>query len=254
MKRNHPAFLSAALCLAMVPGVQALDSSHVYTALSQNQYLTIAAAGFVLFAIFVGVLYLVGSRNAVRTKMNPTLRPIFGILAVLYLLTGTLLLFIAGIVLIEPFVENQPFSDIVANFAYFFPNLVFGIIVTGALGLLLYLAGIYTVLMIKDTSDAKDARRKDYRIQQSGEIDEETAIRQPFSNLSYRVVTWETGEPLVDGKVNLESKNGVLVMVKYTDFQGDVHFGKLKGTNDDYYPYADGDKDREKYRIITTST
>ena len=186
--------------------------------------------------------------------MNPTVRPIFGILAVLYLLTGTLLLFIAGIVLIEPFVGSLPFSEVVVNFEYFFPNMVFGIIVTGAAGLLLYLAGIHTIFMIKDTPDVRDLRNKDYHIQETGEIDEETAVKQPFSNLSYRVVTWETGDPLVDGKVNLESKNGVLVMVKYTDFQGDVHFGKLKGTNDDYYPYVDGDKDRQEYRIITTST
>ncbi len=254
MKWNRPAFLSATLFLAMVPGVQALDSSHVYTALTQNQYLTIAVAGLVLFAIFVSVLYLIGSRHAVRTKMNPTVRPIFGILAVLYLLTGTLLLFIAGIVLIEPFVGSLPFSEVVVNFEYFFPNMVFGIIVTGAAGLLLYLAGIHTIFMIKDTPDVRDLRNKDYHIQETGEIDEETAVKQPFSNLSYRVVTWETGDPLVDGKVNLESKNGVLVMVKYTDFQGDVHFGKLKGTNDDYYPYVDGDKDRQEYRIITTST
>ncbi len=254
MKWNRPAFLSAILFLAMVPGVQALDSSHVYTALTQNQYLTIAVAGLVLFAIFVLVLYLIGSRHAVRTKMNPTVRPIFGILAVLYLLTGTLLLFIAGIVLIEPFVESLPFGEVVANFGYIFPNMVFGIIVTGAAGLLLYLAGIHTIFMIKDTPDVRDLRSKDYHIQETGEINEETAIKQPFSNLSYRVVTWESGEPLVDGKINLESKNGVLVMVKYTDFQGDVHFGKLKGTNDDYYPYVDGDKDRQEYRIITTST
>ncbi len=254
MKWNRPAFLSAILFLAMVPGVQALDSSHVYTALTQNQYLMIAVAGLVLFAIFALVLYLIGSRHAIRTKMNPTVRPIFGILAVLYLLTGTLFLFITGIVLIEPFFQSVPFVEVVANFGYIFPNMVFGIIVTGAAGLLLYLAGIHTIFMIKDTPDVRDLRNKDYHIQETGEINEETAIKQPFSNLSYRVVTWESGDPLVDAKIKLESKNGVLVMVKYTDFQGDVHFGKLKGTNDDYYPYVDGDKDRQEYRIITTST
>jgi len=254
MKRNHPAFLSAMLFLAMVPGVHALDSSHVYNALTGNQYLTIAVTGIVLFAIFVGILYLIGSRNAVRTKMNPTVRPIFGILAVMYLLTGTLLLFIAGIVLFEPFVDTTVFDEIVYNFEIYFPNLVFGIIVSGAAGLLLYLAGINTIIMMRDAPDVRDLRNKDYHIQETGTINEETAIKQPHSNLSYRVVSWETGEPMVDGKVNLETNTGVLVMVKYTDFQGDVNFGKLKGTNDDYYPYVDGDKDRQEYRLIATIT
>ncbi|WP_319642808.1 hypothetical protein [Methanovulcanius yangii] len=254
MKRNHPAFLSALLFIAMIPGVQALDSSHVYSTLSQNQYLTIAVAGLVLFAIFIAVLYMIGSRHAVRTKMNPTVRPIFGILAVMYLLTGTLLLFIAGIVLIEPFSDTAAFDEVVLNFQYYFPNIVFGIIATAAVGLILYLAGIYTIFMIKDTPEVKDLRTKDYHIQETGDIDEKTAIKQPYSNLSYRVLSWETGEPLVDGKVNLETTGGVLVMVKYTDFQGDVNFGKLKGTNDDYYPYVDGDKDRQDYRVIATIT
>ena len=108
--------------------------------------------------------------------------------------------------------------------------------------------------MMRDTPDVRDLSNKEYHIQESGEIDDESAVKLPYSNLSYRVVSWESGDPLVDGKVNLESKKGVLVMVKYTDFQGDVHFGKLRGTNDDYYPYVDGDKDRQEYRIINTST
>ena len=127
MNRHHPAFLSAMLFLAMVPGVQALDSSHVYNALTGNQYLTIAVTGLVLFVLFVAVLYFLGSRNAVRTKVNPTARPIFGILAVLFLLTGTLLLFITAIVLIEPFINTTSFDEIVYNFEVYFPNLVFNI-------------------------------------------------------------------------------------------------------------------------------
>ena len=72
-----------------------------------------------------------------------------------------------------------------------------------------------------------------------------------YIKLSFRVTEWGTEEPLSDGKIRLETKDGTLMMIKYTNSDGEVDFGKLRGTENDYYAYVEGDRERQEYRLVT---
>jgi hypothetical protein len=49
----------------------------------------------------------------------------------------------------------------------------------------------------------------------------------------------------------LETKDGTLMMIKYTDSAGEVDFGKLRGKEGDYFAYAEGDRERQEYRFVS---
>ncbi|WP_157199816.1 hypothetical protein [Methanogenium cariaci] len=87
---------------ALVMPVQAAGVQRIYDGLSANQYLQIMIAALILVAVFIGIFYVIGKRNARRTKVNPVARNVALILAILYLTVGTLLLITDFIVLIEP--------------------------------------------------------------------------------------------------------------------------------------------------------
>lgn len=182
--------------------------------------------------------------------MNPVTRNLGMILAILYLIVGTFLLVIDFIVLIEPYAATDAFTYVVQTFQYYFPELVFGIIIVGAAGLLLYLVGFYIMIFVRDSAKMVKATET-YRIQASSEVDPDvSAGKVEYSRLAYRVTSWDTGEPFSDGKIRLETKDGTLMMIKYTDFTGEVNFGKLRGREEDYYAYVEGDRERQEYRLV----
>ncbi len=76
--------------------------------------------------------------------------------------------------------------------------------------------------------------------------------RMDNSGIAFRVTDWETKEPLSDGKICLETKNGTLMMIKYTDFTGgEVDFGKLCAPGMTTMPMSKGDRERQVYRFVT---
>ncbi|GAB7014711.1 hypothetical protein JCM10550A_00770 [Methanogenium cariaci] len=236
---------------ALVMPVQAAGVQRIYDGLSANQYLQIMIAALILVAVFIGIFYVIGKRNARRTKVNPVARNVALILAILYLTVGTLLLITDFIVLIEPYVATDVFAYVVQIFRYYFPEIVFGIIIVGAAGLLLYLVGFYIMIFVQEPTEiVKDD--ESYHIRAPPEMETEVSReRMDNSGIAFRVTDWETKEPLSDGKICLETKNGTLMMIKYTDFTGEVDFGKLCGTGDDYYAYVEGDRERQVYRFVT---
>ena len=243
--------LCSGLLAAIAVPVQAADTQHVYEGLSTNQYLQIMIATLIMVAVFIGIFYLIGKRHSRRTNVNPVTRNIGMILAILYLVVGTFLLVIDFIVLIEPYAATDAFTYVVQTFQYYFPELVFGIIIVGAAGLLLYLVGFYIMIFVRD-SEKMEKDDKNYRIQAASEVDPDVSSgKVEYTKLVYRILAWDTGEPLVDGKIHLETKDGTLMMIKYTDFTGEVDFGKLRGREEDYYAYVEGDRERQEYRFIT---
>ncbi|KAF1078445.1 hypothetical protein [Methanogenium sp. MK-MG] len=236
---------------AIAVPVRAAGVHQVYDGLSANQYLEIMIAALILVAVFIGIFYFIGKRNTRRTKVNPVAKSLALILAILYLIVGTFLLITDFIVLIEPYVATDAFAYVVQIFRYYFPEPVFGIIIVGAAGLLLYLVGFYIMIFVRDsTGIVKDA--ESYHIQTSSAVDMDAGReRADHTRLAFRVTDWENGEPLSDGKICLETKDGTLMMIKYSDFTGEVDFGKLRGHEDDYYAYVEGDHERQEYRIVT---
>ena len=251
MKMRLGALSGSGLFAALIAPVQATDIKHVYNGLSTNQYLQIMIAALVLVGIFITIFYLIGKRRTRRTKVNPVTKNIGLILAIIYLIVGTFLLLIDFIVLIEPYVETDAFIYVVQTFQYYFPEMVFGIIIVGAAGLLLYLVGFYILIFVRDTI-VIDKSDESYHIQASSEVDTDVSKgKVKYTRLAFRVMEWDTGEPLTDGKIHLETKNGTLMMIKYTDYTGEVDFGKLRGSESDYYAYVEGDRERQMYRFIT---
>jgi hypothetical protein len=249
--------LAAPLCSGLlatlaVP-VQAAEIHHVYDGLSTNQYLQIMIATLVMVAVFIGILYFIGKRHSYRKSMNPVTKYLFMFLSIITLVFGTLLLVLVSIVLIEPYVATNVFGYVVTVFQYYFPEFVLGIIIFGATGLLLYLVGFYTMIFVLESTRMVKETEK-YRIQASSEVDLDVVKGNvEYSGLAYRVTSWDTGKPLSDGKIRLETKDGSLTMIKYTDSEGEVNFGKLRGREEDYYAYVEGDRERQEYRFITLS-
>lgn len=251
MKKRLGATLGSGLFTALVVPVQASDMQNVYNGLSTNQYLQIMIAALILVGVFIAAFYIIGKRQMRRTKVNPVTKNLGLILAILYLIVGTFLLLIDFIVLIEPYVGTDAFIYIVQTFQYYFPEMVFGIIIVGAAGLLLYLVGFYILIFVRET-EAIEKSDESYHIQASSEVDADVSKgKVEYTRLTFRVVEWDTGEPLTDGKIHLETKTGTLMMIKYTDYTGEVDFGKLRGKDTDYYAYVEGDRERQIYRFIT---
>ncbi|WAI02021.1 hypothetical protein [Methanogenium organophilum] len=245
------ALLGTGVFTALAAPVQASNMDYVSSGLSANQYLQIMIASLILVAVFIVIAYFIGKRNARRTKVNQVTKSLGFILAILYLIVGTFLLIIDFIVLIEPYVQIDAFIYTVQTFRYYFPEMVFGIIIVGAAGLLLYLVGLYILVFVRDT-ELVEKEKGAYHIQASPELDSEVSKGQvEYSRLKFRVTFWDTKEPLSDGKIHLETKEGTLMMIKYTDIMGEVDFGKLRGTEDDYYAYVEGDRERQEYRIVS---
>lgn len=245
------ALLGTGVFTAIAAPVQASNKTYISNSLDASQYLQIMIASLILVAVFIAVAYFIGKRNARRSKVNQVTKSLGMILAVIYLIVGTFLLIIDFIVLIEPYVQTDAFMYMAETFRYYFPEVVFGIIVTGAAGLLLYLVGLYILVFVRD-SEVVERGEEAYHIQASSELDSDVSKgKVEYSRLGFRVTSWDTKEPLVDGKIHLETKEGTLMMVKYTDSMGEVDFGKLRGREDDYYAYVEGDREREEYRFVT---
>ncbi len=250
MKFRLAAPLCSGLLAALAVPVQATDIHHVYDGLSTNQYLQIVIATVIMVAVFIGIFYLIGKRHSQRTNVNPFTRLLGMFLAILYLVVGTILLVIDFIVLIEPYVEIYAFAYIVQLFQYYFPDFVFGIIMVSAAGLLLYLVGFYIMIYMWESKTMGKSTEK-YRIQVSSELDPDVSKGNiAYFKLAYRVISWDTGEPIPDEKIRLETKEGTLMMIKYTDSAGEVDFGKLRGRDGDYFAYAEGDRERQEYRFV----
>ncbi|WFN33686.1 hypothetical protein L1S32_07475 [Methanogenium sp. S4BF] len=243
--------LCSGLLAALAIPVQAADTQHVYEGLSTNQYLQIMIATLVMVTVFIAIFYIIGKKHSRRTNVNPVTKNLAMILAILYLIVGTFLLIIDFIVLIEPYAATNAFTYVVQTFQYYFPEMVFGIIIVGAAGLLLYLVGFYILVFVRDSVKIAKTDEK-YHIQASSEVDPDVSTgKVEYTKLVYQVSEWDTGEPLSDGKIRLETKDGTLMMIKYTDYTGEVDFGKLRGREDDYYAYVEGDRERQEYRLIT---
>lgn len=234
---------------ALAVPVQASDMNTISNGLSANQYLQIMIGMLFLVAVFIIVAYVIGKRNARRTKVNQVAKSLAMILAIIYLIVGTFLLLLDIIVLIEPYVQTEAFIYTVETFRYYFPEMVFGIIVVGAAGLLLYLVGLYILVFVRDSMTI-DKNKESYHIQASSELDSDISKgKVQYSRIAFTVTEWDSKEPLSDGKIRLETKDGTLMMIKYTDYTGDVDFGKLRGIADDYYAYVEGDRERQEYRL-----
>lgn len=244
------ASLGTGVFTALAAPLPTSDINVISNGLSANQYLEVLVALLILVVVFIVIAFFIGKKTAQRTKVNKVTKLLGMILAIIYLIVGTVLLLIDFVVLIEPYVRVTAFTFMVQTFRYYFPEMVIGIIIVGAAGLLLYLVGLYILVFVRDAVVIEKSDES-YHIQASSELDADISQgRAKYTRIAYRVVTWDTNEPLSDGKVHLETREGTLMMIKYTDYTGEVDFGKLRGTEDDYYAYADGDRERQVYRFI----
>ena len=245
------ALLCSGLLAALAVPVQAAEVLQINSGLSADQYLHIMIAALILVALFIVIFYFIGKGHARRTKVNQVTKNLLLILAILYLIVGTFLLILDFIVLIEPYAGANAFVYVVQVFQYYFPELVFGIIIVGAAGLLLYLVGFYMMIVVRD-SEKIEKTDESYHIQASSEVDIDVSKgKVEYTKLVFHITDWETKEPLSDGKVRLETKDGTLMMIKYTDSMGEVDFGKLRGNENDDYAYVEGDRERQEYRLVT---
>ncbi|MDE4907976.1 hypothetical protein L0665_05055 [Methanogenium marinum] len=251
MNNCFAALLCSGLLAALAVPVQAAEAQQIYYGLSANQYLQIMIVAIILVAIFIAIFYFIGKGHARRTKVNQVTKNLVMALAIIYLIVGTFLLILDFIVLIEPYAQTDTFAYVVQVFQYYFPEMVYGIILVGAAGLLLYLVGFYMTVFVRD-SEKIEKSNESYHIQASSEIDIDASKgKVEYTRLVFNITDWENKEPLSDGKIRLETKDGTLMMIKYTDSMGEVDFGKLRGREDDYYAYVEGDRERQEYRIFT---
>lgn len=252
MKFRLAAPLCSGLLAALALPVQAADIQNVYESLGANQYMQIMIATIIMVAVFIGIFFFLGKRHSLRTNVNPVTKLLGMAFAILCIIFGTILLIIDFIVLIKPFAAAHAFDYIVQLFYHYFPEqLVLGIIMIGSTGLLLYLVGFYIMIVLQG-SKALVKDTETYRIQTASQLDMNVSKGNvEYSKIAYRVTSWETGEPIRDEKIRLETKDGTLMMIKYTDSAGEVDFGKLRGKEGDYFAYVEGDRERQEYRFVS---
>lgn len=243
---------SAPLLLAALVGtVQAAPLSE--QDLSSTDFIIILLAGIVLINLFLVLLYKILHRE-VRPRQRSSLYKVFGLFAGFGgIVFGSMLVVYDVLVIITEFLDYGSFAMASRVLFFYFQGVppVYAIIITGALGLLLFLIGIYFLTVLHITSLMADPRGMPTASGVTTKMEtlaEEEAPLNPV--LQFRVITREEGKAAPDVKVILKEKGGIRFHAKYTDFDGYVTFEGVEGYSHEHYAYVEGDEERIIFRVM----
>ncbi|HDR73674.1 MAG TPA: hypothetical protein ENN85_07155 [Methanoculleus sp.] len=252
------AFILIALLATLIPPAQAGVASGMSGAttsavtLNSHDYFNIFVAALIILNVFFVLLYKISRRQSPKKEISRFVHLVVSLLAFLLIAIGSVLVIIVALVLITISTDITAFSSAFDFFTYFFTegSTVFGIILAGSSGLLLFLIGYYMLILLHgnpltDTTAMPTG---------SGAVSKGTDLQKTITptnpNLRFKVVKKDTGKPVPDVKVILKKREGITFHTKFTDFNGEVRFENVEGHAYDWQAFVEGDETREMFRVM----
>ncbi len=248
--------LLTALLAALIPSVQAgvvlgVAGAPISAAtLDSDDLFNIFVAGLIILNVFFVLFYKISRHKSPKKEISQFVHIVMSLGAFLLIAVGSVLVIIVALVLITKSTDITSFGMAVNFFSYFFADLVFGIILAGSSGLLLFLIGFYTLILLHGNplSDISAMPTGSGAVTKGTDLKENITPTNP--NLRFRVVKKEDGKPVPDVKVVLKRREGITFHTKFTDFNGEVRFENVEGYAYDWQAFVEGDENRETFRVM----
>ncbi|MDI6718524.1 MAG: hypothetical protein QMD46_02770 [Methanomicrobiales archaeon] len=242
-----------ALALSLLPLVVRLGSAltqeeNTAGSLQVQDYFIIFLAAIIYVNLFLVLLYKIfkttGERRSKFIVVN-----LFGMaFAFLLISLGYIQIIFSGLVIASIVTGMPMFAWTSYLTVYYFGSITMGVVVLGALGFLSLLVGLYILVMLRGNPLSVRQGMPDHSGNAPSVLvgGEDEPINP---NVTFRVVSRDTGEPGIDVKLILQEREGSRIYEKYTDFNGEVTFQNIAGFASDYYAHVEGDESRAKFRV-----
>lgn len=242
MMKRYASGLLIILITGMIGLVHA--ASPIEQTLTTDDYFTLFISAIIFVNVFLVMLYKILHRET-RKKKKSSFWEIFGNgFGFLAIALGSVLIILDILVLATVGTGITGFVSAYYFLTYFIADIVYGIIITGGLGLLFFLIGIYVLVVIHGSLFIDKSGMPDV----SGAVaktGEDFDMEMPLNpTLNFQVITREGSIPAPDVKVILKQRDGTMFHSKFTDFNGFVKFEGVEGYSQEHYAYVEGDEDR----------
>ena len=216
--------------------------------LQMQDYFIIFLAAIVYVNLFLVLLYKIFKTTGER-KSQFIIINLFGMaFAFLFISIGYIQIIFSALVLAAITTQMPIFAWTFYLNVYYFGSVTIGTLVLGASGFFSLLLGLYILVMLRGNPLVDQHGMPDHsRIASEVLIGGEDEPINP--NVTFRVLSRDTGEPAIDVKLILQERDGSRIYEKYTDFNGEVTFQKIAGFASDYYAHAEGDESRARFRV-----
>jgi hypothetical protein len=249
-------FILIALLATLIPSAQAgivcglLGASGSSATLDSTDYFNIFVAAIIVLNVFFVLLVKIMKHKSPKKELSRFLHLALSLLAFLLIAIGSVLVIIDALVLITISTDITAFVSAYHFFSYFIEDIVFGIIITGSSGLLIFLIGFYALIMLHGASffEMSAMPTGSGAIMKTQEFKEDLTPTNP--NLRFRVLRKESGKPVPDVKVILKKRESISFHTKFTDFNGEVRFENVEGYAYDWQAFVEGDENREMFRVM----
>lgn len=220
-------------------------------ALTMQDYFIILIAGILLLGFFMAALKRIFYRAGAEIEQSSVVYAVGMLFAFVFIAAGSLLFISAILILIAIAAKVATFDWMVFVLQAYFSSPSIGILAIAAIGLLLFLAGIYLVVSLQGNpffNPYGSPSKSGLLSKIDRDIEPELEPLNP--TLTFKVLDREKDEPLPDVKVVLKQMNGTRVYTKYTEFNGEVTFHDVHGYGSEYFAHVEGDERREKFRVL----
>lgn len=248
-------FILIALLATLIPSAQAGIASGIGGAssaviLDSNDYFNIFVAALIILNVFFVLLFKITKHQSPKKEISRFVHLIMSLIAFMLIAIGSVLVIIVALVLITISTDITVFVSAYQFFSYFFEDIVFGVILTGSSGLLFFLIGFYTLILLHGNplSERSAMPTGSGATIKGTEFHETLTPTNP--NLRFKVVKKENGKPVPDVKVVLKKREGITFHTKFTDFNGEVRFENVEGYAYDWQAFVEGDENRELFRVM----
>lgn len=220
-------------------------------ALTMQEYFIIFIAGIILLGFFMAALKRILYRAGAEIEQSSVVYAVGMLFAFVFIAAGSLLFISAILILIAISAQITTFQWMVLVLQAFFSSSSIGILAIAAIGLILFLVGIYIVVSLQGNPFFNPyGTPTKSGIPSKIDRDIEPELEPLNPTLTFKVLDREKDEPLPDVKVILKQMNGTRVYTKYTEFNGEVTFYDVHGYGSEFFAYVEGDDRREKFRVL----
>ncbi len=216
--------------------------------LQMQDYFIIFLAAIIYVNLFLVLLYKIFKTTGERKSQFILINLLGMAFAFLLISVGYIQIIFSGLVIASIATQMPIFAWTYYLTVYYFGSVTIGVLVLGASGFLSLLVGLYILVMLRGNPLIDHHGMPDHSgIAPAVLVGGEDEPINP--NVTFRVVSRDTGEPGIDVKLILQEREGSRIYEKYTDFNGEVTFQKIAGFASDYYAHVEGDESRAKFRV-----
>lgn len=234
---------------ALIP-VAAAQTTLPFRKLEAGDFFTIFMVAIIAMLLSSVVLYRLLQRKK-KLKRKSAVFGVLGSIIGLLLIAAASILLVTDLFVILTMAEvTMSFQSATYLFSNFFSDPVIGIILTGVVGLFIFVIGLYILFLVHGNPlvDPKGMPTVSGAAIKGSNKEEKMEPLNP--TIIFRVISKENGDSAPDVKVMLKQRSGIKFYSKFTDFNGEVKFMNIEGYAHEYYAYVDGDEHREHFRVI----